>query len=565
MILNSNRYESAGDDPCAYDGCPPVDPALSYAFNADCSINASTSLAAIPVDWQKADGGVAGIYIGPNVTSFGNNAFRGCYNLQEIWIPNQYINTNNYPFYDCSNLHTVNFSADSGSWKAYSFRYANALTTWNFCTASLPSGLASGTYGIFADVNNLTEIHVPANAWVGVTSYEGRTLVKDLPDYVENPISTTVKDANGDYVFSKNQTSFGNNSFAYNANVVSLKIGDNLSSVGSAFCGNCVNLVGDVTFPSGFVSGSFFGRQGANFDNITFSEGITSISSSMFLQYTGNKNIDLVMPSTLTSIGSEAFNSNDNNSWGELYLNEGLQTMGQQTFKFGSNMGNNQTLVIPSTMTSLGRWNFRGTKFNRIEVKPRVYFALSGDAFSNMSFIADNSIHVPSNATGYPATISGYTVVYDLPAVEYLISNTNFAGATSGIQTVSASSELSASLAAWKAYDNLTTTSWLSTSLPSWNKIDFGQSEAITKIVYNVRDDSGGVQAPQDYVIESSTDDLTWTTRSTVIGAPKDQNNDITHDFDDQTASARYWRIRCTVGHGENRTGLEKIEWYGIT
>ena len=411
-LIGKRSQNTAG---CEYSGCTPPDPALTYAFNSDCSINASTT-GNIPTDWRKSNGGVAGIYIAPNVTAFGNNAFRDCNGLQKIWIPNQYINTNNYPFYSCSNLHTVNWSADNGDWNAYAFRYCAALTTWNFCTASAPSGISLGTYGIFADVNNLTEIHVPANAWVGSTTYDGKTLVKDLPDYVENPISTTLKDANGDYIFSKNQTTFGNNSFAYNTHLTSLKMGDNVSSVGSAFCGNCVNLVGDITFPSGFVSGSFFGRSGANFDDITFSEGITTISASMFLQYIGNKGIDLVMPSTLTSIGSEAFNTNHANSWGQLYLNEGLQTMGQQVFRFNSNLGANQTLVFPSTMTSIARWNFRGSKFNRIEIKAVAAPAINGEAFVNMSYVADNSIHVPANATGYPATISGYTVVYDLPA-----------------------------------------------------------------------------------------------------------------------------------------------------
>jgi len=71
------------------------------------------------------------------------------------------------------------------------------------------------------------------------------------------------------------------------------------------------------------------------------------------------------------------------------------------------------------------------------------------------------------------------------------------------------------------------------------------------------------VQAPKGYVIQSSDDDVAWTTRSTVTDGAKDQNNDITHDFDDQSASARYWRIYCTVGNGENRIGLEKLEWFG--
>ena len=563
----AGKRPSSSVNLCSYQGeCEVLDPALTYMFNASCGIIQQSQKTGLPQSWGS-NKGAYDIHIGSNLTAWGNSLFRNNPRLTSIYIPPTSTQCGIYAFWGATDLHTVTLGGASHTMGSYSFRYCNNLTRLNCCSPSPVGGLIGGSYGTFANVPNLTEVHVPVNGWAGTTSWLGLTVIHDLPAVTPEAGSTVAYDSAGNIVAYRPAawTSIPNNWGANNANIHTVEIGANVATLGSNVLGYCTNLTGDVTFPGSVTSfGDFFGRQGANFDNITFSEGITTIGSKTFLQYSGNKAIDLVMPSTLTHIEDEAFNSSHVNSWDQLYLNEGLQVMGQQVFKHSANLGTNQTLVIPSTMTSLNRWNFRGSRFNRIEIhavtKPAV---LNGDAFINMSYVADNSIHVPSNATGYPATISGFTVVYDLPAGLYRKSNNNFTSDTSGLQVVSASTELAGSFAAWKAYDNLASTSWLSTALPSWNKIDFGQDENITSITYNVRNDSGGAQAPKGYVIESSDDDVTWTTRSTVTDGAKDQNNDITHDFDDQSASARYWRMRCTVGNGENRIGLEKLEWLG--
>lgn len=74
--------------------------------------------------------------------------------------------------------------------------------------------------------------------------------------------------------------------------------------------------------------------------------------------------------------------------------------------------------------------------------------------------------------------------------------------------------------------------------------------------------DGSGVQSPQSYIIESSDDDVNWTTRSTVTDGPREQNNDIIHELD-TPATARYWRMTVYTGYGENRIGLDKMEWHG--
>ena len=404
---------------CSYQGeCEVLDPTRTYLFNANCGVILSSDATSLPQNWGN-NKGAYDIYIGSNLTTWGNSLFRSNPRLTSIYVPPTSTQCGIYAFYDAADLHTVTLGGAYHTMGSYSFRYCNNLTRLNCCSPAPTLGLLGGTYGTFADCPNLTEVHVPVNGWAGTTSWLGLTVIHDLPAVTPEAGSTVAYDSAGNIVAYRPAawTSIPNNWGSSNSNIHSVEIGSNVATIGSNVFGYCANLTGDVTFPGSVTSfGDFFGRSGANFDSITFSEGITTIGSKTFLQYTGNKAIELVMPSTLTHIEDEAFNTNHVNSWGQLYLNEGLQVMGQQVFRYNSNLGANQTLVIPSTMTNLNRWNFRGSKFNRIEIHAVIAPAINGEAFINMSYVADNSIHVPSNATGYPATISGYTVVYDLPA-----------------------------------------------------------------------------------------------------------------------------------------------------
>lgn len=130
-----------------------------------------------------------------------------------------------------------------------------------------------------------------------------------------------------------------------------------------------------------------------------------------------------------------------------------------------------------------------------------------------------------------------------------LISPTGLTGYTSGAITVSASSEYNTGYRAWKAFDGLTavaaTQAWLSAQFggPQWLKVDFGANATAYSIQINNR--NANSWEVKDFVIESSDDDATWTTRLTVIGASP---SNVSQAWDLTTpATARYWRLRGTA------------------
>ena len=306
---------------------------------------------------------------------------------------------------------------------------------------------------------------------------------------------------------------------------------------------------------------------------------VTYIPTSAF-RHLSNVRGDLFIPSSVLTIGNYAF-ENCTGINGTLTLHEGLQSVGVNAFKGngfvgdivipnsltsipnsmlqGAGSGGNK-LVLGNAITSIGDQAFEYSLIGRIDLHTPVAPTYTLKTFRNMSQ-SDGELHVPSNAVGYDNVVPTYrTIVYDLPAQSYRKSNNDFTSNTSGIQTLYRSSALALGFEIWKAYN--TSGQWLTTGLPSWQKIDFGQAENISKIVYNVRNDGNGVQSPQSYIIESSDDDVNWTTRSTVTDGPREQNNDIVHELD-TPATARYWRMTVSTGHGENRIGLEKMEWHG--
>lgn len=119
---------------------------------------------------------------------------------------------------------------------------------------------------------------------------------------------------------------------------------------------------------------------------------------------------------------------------------------------------------------------------------------------------------------------------------------------TSGIQTVSQSSSASGRLACRAfLYDpsnwvSATNSEWSTNSgLPEWIKIDFGETIPNTiKTVYA----AGGTYSPVDFLIQSSPDDATWTTRKSIVGQSI-QYIMTTYTLD-TPSNDRYWRVYVT-------------------
>jgi len=186
-----------------------------------------------------------------------------------------------------------------------------------------------------------------------------------------------------------------------------------------------------------------------------------------------------------------------------------------------------------------------------------------------------SGIHYSDAMGEYPVAeltnITGRTQTYEYQSDAYFQNNVNIntvgeipamtAATTSGV-TMSASSEFSATYAAWKASDNNTSTFWrpAANSLPGWIKIDFGAAKTIRSYrFYSDRSTPGATPntAPTVWYWEGSNDDVNWTR---LDAQDVDTSDFITQAVIGQIGtpgSYRYYRLNVVANNGANNEDLQ--------
>jgi hypothetical protein len=110
--------------------------------------------------------------------------------------------------------------------------------------------------------------------------------------------------------------------------------------------------------------------------------------------------------SGVTSIGNSAFGSSGLTS---ITLPNGLLSIGSSAFSYTSIA----SVTIPASITSIGSYAFfYNTSLSTVNILATTAPTLGSGIFGLTSSLTE--IHVPVGATGYPATIDGKTVVFDL-------------------------------------------------------------------------------------------------------------------------------------------------------
>ena len=311
--------------------CEVLDPTRTYLFDANCGVIQSSGATSLPQNWGYSKNAYV-IYIGSNLSAWGNSLFRNNPRLTEIYVPPTAINCGIYAFWGADDLHTVTFGGSTHNFGAYSFRYCNNLTRVNFCQPGVVIGLNQGTYGAFADCPNLTEVHVPENGWAGSTTYDGRTIVRDLPPAEILPENTYAFDAS-DNVYRMATGNIPNNFARYYNPVSSIQIGTNAASIGSAAfrqhdCSE-INIPSNITV---IGNDAFFQGSQTNV-TLNLSEGLQTIGSSTFesTRWVG----DIFLPTTLTSVGSRAFSKiNGDSTVRDYYINSPASIFTSSTFLY---------------------------------------------------------------------------------------------------------------------------------------------------------------------------------------------------------------------------------------
>ncbi len=187
----------------------------------------------------------------------------------------------------------------------------------------------------------------------------------------------------------------------------------------------------------------------------------------------------------------------------------------------------------------------------------------------------------PQGITGFtgvtgPQGTTGVTGPTGIPGYATTLTATNdgiiptMTGATTSGFTISASTEYSATYAAWKSCDGDSTTGWamFGNTFPSTWQVQMPSARAIWKIEISKRPSGAGNQYIDTFYFEGSLDGSTWTSlaystgQMASIGLPPSV---LTVLINDPTYTPYlYYRVRCISGSGID-PGFAIFQMYGFT
>ena len=368
------------------------------------------------------------VYVGSTeltVTSIGDYAFSGCYNMTSVTIPSSVTSIGAYAFRNsgltsvtipegvtsigegvfegCTGLTSVTIPEGVTSIGDYAFDYC-----YNLTSVTIPSSVTSIGMRAISRCFGLTSITVAS----GNTVYDSRDNCNAIIETASNTLIQGCKNT----VIPSSVTSIGDYAFDGCYNLTSVTIPEGVTSIGNYAFYDCYNLT-SVAIPEGVTS---IGNRAFNFSGLTsviIPSSVTSIGMSAFAQCmdltsitvaSGNTVYDsrdncnaiietvsntliqgcknTVIPSSVTSIGDYAFF----NLWylTSVTIPEGVTSIGMSAFEACYNL---TSVNIGKDVTNIGWWAFYGCDIQDIYCYAISCPGVYGDTFSSYS----STLHVP--------------------------------------------------------------------------------------------------------------------------------------------------------------------------
>ena len=329
-----------------------------------------------------------------SITSIGDMAFFGCYNLTNIIIPDSVTSIGNWAFKSCSSLTNITIpnSVTSIGERAFS-------GCANFTSITIPDSVTSISDSTFRYCYKLTDIIIPNSVTsIGFFAFEACDLTNiTIPNSVTSIGGAAFRYCTrlANITISNSVTSIYLETFRSCSSLTSIIIPDSVTSIGNAAFADCSSLT-NITIPNSVTSIGGWAFEGcSSLTNITIPNSVTSIYLETFCSCSSLTSI--IIPDSVISIGNKAFYGCTNLT--SVTIPKSVTSIGNKAFYGCTNL---TSITIPKSVTSIGDYTF--TDCNNLTIYGyKNSYAEEYAKTNNIKFAVENSL----TDTNTNITVSG--------------------------------------------------------------------------------------------------------------------------------------------------------------
>ena len=282
-------------------------------------------------NYDKRELDLRELYIGNNVVSISEGAFKNIVHLQKLIIGNRLSHISDEAFKDCISLHTLVLGSGVESIGKEAFANCHSLfEIYNLSKLTLEKG--SEKNGYVAYNARRIENDINKKSWV-VDTKEGFKIFMD-----RSPVLLGVETMSGKVVVPKGIKEIGSGAFSYRDDIYSVSMGDDVVSIMSSAFEYCKNL-----------------------EEVALSDALTVINDHSFYYCPNLKKV--VIPPLVTRIGEGAFYACYKLK--SVKLNDNLKILDEDVFFDCYKLKN---IKLPPNLEHIGGWCFRRTSISELRI-----------------------------------------------------------------------------------------------------------------------------------------------------------------------------------------------------